>query len=95
MQETSQEDVNKERIPNLFAWIGEDELGSGKIGLKQAVCPAGFIPLVAVDLHKMQQEYLTDQMQLQSSMGGKTIMLCRYEFKEVLLVLKPIKIGSG
>ena len=33
----------------IVAWVGEDELGSGKIGLKQGHVPAGFIPLVAMD----------------------------------------------
>lgn len=30
----------------LYAWVGEDELGSGEVGLKQALVPAGFIALI-------------------------------------------------
>ena len=33
---------------SILAWVGEDEHGSGVIGIKQAQVPAGFIPL-AVD----------------------------------------------
>lgn len=64
----------------LFAWIGEDELGSGEIGLKQAYCPAGYIPLVAVSRAKMEQSYLVDQMNAQAARYGKKIRLARFVF---------------
>ena len=35
----------------IYAWVGEDEYGSGRVGLKQGVVPAGIIPLVAMDYH--------------------------------------------
>jgi hypothetical protein len=41
----------------LFAWVGEDELGSGEIGLKQAHAPAGLIPMVAIRRDKVEKFY--------------------------------------
>ena len=39
----------------LYAWLGEDELGSGEIGLKQAICPAGTIPMVSIEPSKLEK----------------------------------------
>jgi hypothetical protein len=83
-----------ENMPDLYAWIGEDELGSGEIGLKQAFSPAGLIPLVAVSKDKMLQRYLLDQMARQSSKYGKTIRLCRYRMEEVMITLASIPYGQ-
>lgn len=68
----------------LYAWVGEDELGSGGIGLKQARCPAGLIPMVAVDQWKMQQDYIRDQMDGQGKIFGKRVALCRFKFDGVV-----------
>lgn len=68
----------------LYAWLGEDELGSGEIGLKQAQCPAGMIPMVAVKLSKMQQDYIKKQMDLQGKAFRKKISLCRFRFDGVV-----------
>jgi hypothetical protein len=62
----------------LYAWVGEDECGSGKIGLKQAIVPAGVIPIVAVDLEKVDRGFIVDQMQRQVDEYGKTIYLVEY-----------------
>lgn len=35
----------------IYAWVGEDEYGSGKVGIKQGMVPAGIIPLAAMDYH--------------------------------------------
>ena len=35
----------------MYAWVGEDELGSGKVGLKIGKTPAGMIPLAAMSYH--------------------------------------------
>lgn len=67
----------------LFAWLGEDELGSGEIGLKQGLVPAGYIPLVAVNRAKMENQ--RELMERQSAVFGKRIRLCRFIFAEVLL----------
>lgn len=59
----------------LFAWIGEDEYGSGKIGIKSGFCRAGFVPLVAVDRSKMDDPYFREGLSRQSRAFGKTIRL--------------------
>jgi len=46
----------------LYAWVGEDELGSGVVGLKQAWTRAGAVPLVAVDHAKMLNEVIQQQL---------------------------------
>jgi len=80
-----------DQMPDLFAWVGEDEFGSGEIGLKQARCPAGFIPLVAVHKDKMTQAYLLKQLQDQAARFGKTIRFCRYRMEEVIVTLNPVE----
>ncbi len=71
----------------LFAWIGEDELGSGEVGVKCGLVPAGLIPLVSKDRGKM--EPLLQQLQQQANHYGKTIRLCRYRFVEEIITLEP------
>lgn len=66
----------------LFAWLGEDELGSGQVGIKAGVVPAGCIPLVAID--REQMEKLTEQMNRQARAYGKKIRLCRFTFAGVV-----------
>lgn len=73
----------------LYAWIGEDELGSGKVGLKQARVPAGMIPIVAIDRSKVDQEYIIAQLELQARMWGRPIKLVRFEMVEVLKEIQP------
>ncbi len=68
----------------LFAWVGEDELGSGVIGLKQGLVPAGYIPLVSVDREKVDRGTLGIAMELQANSYGKKIYLCRFTFAEVV-----------
>lgn len=73
----------------LFAWIGEDEYGSGTVGLKQARVPAGTIPMVAVSKDRMSQQYIQDQMKRQATVFGKTIRLCKFVFSEVVIEVVP------
>lgn len=63
----------------IYAWIGEDELGSGKVGLKQGRVPAGMIALVAMDydLHKIAK--LLPQMEAQAAESGMKIRLMKFE----------------
>ena len=77
------------RDMELFAWIGEDELGSGEVGIKQGLCSAGCIPLTAKDEHKLNDPRFIEQLQEQANQFGKTIRLCRYRFVEELVVLTP------
>ena len=66
----------------LFAYLGEDECGSGEIGLKQAQVPAGLIPMVAVRRDKMEKHI--EQLEAQAMLYGKKIYLCRFELVEVV-----------
>lgn len=68
----------------LYAWMGEDELGSGEIGLKQALTQAGCIPLVATKKAKMYTNQLPQQLAAQSAACGKTIRLVRFTYAEVV-----------
>lgn len=75
----------------LVAWIGEDEFGSGRIGIKQARVAAGLIPIVAVldDKYKVSRAEVVEQMQYQADQYGKTIRLVRYAPVEELIVVQP------
>jgi len=75
----------------LYAWLGEDEFGSGVVGLKQALVPAGMIPLVAVDNSKIDQEYIRQAMQAQANAYGKTIRFCKFTFVEEVITIEPEK----
>jgi hypothetical protein len=72
----------------LYAWVGEDELGSGKVGLKRGLVPAGMIPLVAMDydLHKL--EPMLSQMEDQATCYGKKIRLMKFVSSEVIVETK-------
>jgi hypothetical protein len=70
----------------LCAWVGEDELGSGRIGLKQGLVPAGMIPLVTVadEVYKIGRHELREAMEAQAAKYGKKIRLVRFRFDLVL-----------
>jgi hypothetical protein len=71
----------------LFAWLGEDELGSGEIGLKQVQAPGDVrIPLVAIDEQKMRK--LQPQLEVQANYYGKKIRLCKFVLAEVICATK-------
>jgi hypothetical protein len=78
----------------LFAWVGEDELGSGQVGLKQARVPAGTIAIVAIERGKVDTEAIIAQLQAQADRWGKPISLCRFELVEVLRVIEPRRNGT-
>jgi hypothetical protein len=73
----------------LVAWVGEDELGSGQIGIKQGQVPAGMIPLAAVGRDDHKLEAIAEQLQNQANAYGKTIRLCRFRFVSEEIVLRP------
>jgi hypothetical protein len=70
----------------LYAWVGEDELGSEGIGIKQGIVPAGTIPLVAIDKDKIERVW--PQMERQAADYGKRIHLCRFRFVEIVRTTK-------
>lgn len=74
----------------IYAWIGEDELGSGVVGIKQANVPAGFIPLVSIHREKLDRDYIKEQLQVQATVYGKTIRLAEFTLTaDSLVELKP------
>ena len=75
----------------IVAWIGEDEFGNGKVGIKQARVPAGTIPLAAMayDQPKLAADYVVEQLQLQADTYGKTIRLCRFQLVGEEIILQP------
>ncbi len=73
----------------LFAWIGEDEHGSGRVGIKTGKVPAGYIPLAAMGYDRHKLEALRAQLQLQADTFGKTIRLARFEFVEDVMTITP------
>jgi len=64
----------------IYAWIGEDELGSGVVGLKQGLVPSGYIPLAAMGHHLDRLAKVGPQMEMQARQYGKKIYLCKFEF---------------
>lgn len=74
---------------DLYAWIGMDELGSGRVGIKQGMVPAGFIPLVVMDFDREKIERLQPQMQAQADAYGVTIRLAKFTFVEDVVTLTP------
>jgi hypothetical protein len=81
--------VMAERIEDvrLFAWLGEDEHGSGLIGLKQALVPAGMIPIVATELAKADQTNIQEALNLQARTYGKPISLVEFRVERVIKTL--------
>ena len=74
---------------DIYAWIGMDERGSGRVGIKQGLVPAGFIPLAAMDFDKHKLEKLAPMMQAQASAYNVTIRLAKFTFAEDVITLKP------
>jgi hypothetical protein len=77
-------DVEQIKEMALYAWVGEDELGSGEVGIKQALTPAGRIPLVACKEGKMDQQYIENQLQDLGRQYGKKIRLVKFVYSEVV-----------
>lgn len=76
----------------LYAWIGVDdsmtEPRTTEIGLKQGLCPAGMIPLVATSRAKM--ESFVDQMAAVALVTEVPRVLARFTLAEVVRVVNPI-----
>ena len=75
--------------PDLYAWVGEDQFGSGEVGLKQADVPAGRIPLVATVQHKIGTADIVAQLQQMADEYGKPIRLVRYVPSDDVITLTP------
>jgi hypothetical protein len=77
--------------PELYAWVGADELGSGGVGIKQAAVPAGYVPLacIASDVHKIRHELVINSLQAQVNVYKKQIRLVRYVPVGTIVTLDP------
>lgn len=69
---------------SMYAWIGEDENGSGELGIKQALVPAGMIPIAGIHLNKIEQQFIKEAMDNQGKTYGKKICLCKFQFEKIL-----------
>ena len=67
----------------IYAWVGEDEHGSGKVGIKQGMVPAGIIPLAAMSYHLDRLAKLKPQMEIQAAASGKKIRLVKFVATEI------------
>jgi len=73
----------------LFAWVGEDEMGSGEFGLKQGLTQLGLIPLVACKEGKIDQLTLIEQLKNQAKLFKKTIRLAKFKFDSIEITITP------
>jgi hypothetical protein len=65
-----------------YAWIGRDEFGSGEIGFKQGIVPAGTIPMVSTDQKKLDQYW--HQAEAQASEYKHRIYLVKLTITEII-----------
>lgn len=77
-------DVERALTSQLYAWMGEDELGSGQFGIKQGLVPAGMIPLVATQRKKVDQRYIEQALALQSQQSDKRIYLVHFAALDIV-----------
>lgn len=77
--------INDQEIV-LFAWIGDDEFGSGRVGLKQALSKCGMCPLVVMDFdrNKIDNNRFRTMLGVQAEDFGKKIRLVKLEVTEVI-----------
>ena len=68
----------------LYAYIGEDELGSGALGLKQGFAPGGLTALVATAATPLLHPNYLAQIEAQAARFGKPIRLVRLVYAETL-----------
>lgn len=73
----------------VFAWMGDDEFRRQGVGLKQAVVPAGLVPLVSVRQDKLARPEIRQQLQEQANAYNTTIKLVRFVGVEVLETITP------
>jgi len=75
----------------LYAYVGEDELGSGAFGLKQAFAPVGLVPLVSTSRASLEDERFRSQIAEQARLYGKPIRLVRLVYAESVETIRRLK----
>jgi hypothetical protein len=86
-------DINGQQMV-LYALVGDDEFGSGKVGLKQHIVNREKLcPLVVMDfdLHKIDRPDVWDSLNTQAARYNKKIRLCRFEMVEII---KETQVGE-
>lgn len=77
----------------MFAYIGMEEIAGRpqRVGIKQGMVPAGFIPLVVMDYDraKLMREDVVKQLQAQANKFGQSIRLARFTYIDDVLTLHP------
>lgn len=75
---------------DLFAWIGEDELGSGVVGIKARLMPTGLTALACIAEHRdrLQDPAVVASLQAQVNRYGKRIRFARFSIVEDLMALE-------
>ena len=64
----------------ILAWVGLDEHGKGRIGIKQGL----LIPLVAMDYDEEKLKRLLPLMDEQAATFGNKIRLVRFRFEAIV-----------
>jgi hypothetical protein len=80
----------------LYAFIGEDEFGSGVVGLKMIRAASGdIVPAVVAEHHLDRLTARIGMMQAQADQYGKTIRLVKFESVEEITVIAPGSSGGS
>lgn len=79
-----------------YAWVGEDEFGSGSVGFKQFMVfpsevgiPLSLMPAVSPDLEKITRAAIKRQLHAQAKKFGKSIYLVRLRVDSIAEVIVP------
>lgn len=77
--------INEQEI-EIYAYLGADEFGSGRVGLKQAFGPNGLANLVVMDFdrHKIDNPQVRDSLEAMARKFGKKIRFCRLVLVEIV-----------
>lgn len=84
--------------PVIIAWVGEDEFGSGQVGIKRGFYGNGqpFVMALTEEqdgLLKLSDPNIRDGLQGMVNHYGKPVRLMRFEAVEELLVITPTRHG--
>lgn len=71
-------------VPELFAYLGVDELGDFGVVVKNARVPAGVLPLASTQAWKLERDFIRAQLENQAVISNKKIYFCRFQFDGVI-----------
>jgi hypothetical protein len=73
----------------FYAWVGEDELGSGEVGIKRAFLNGQYMALVDTNPKKVDRLDFYLGLNAQAEKYGKKIRLVRFVAAEVVAETIP------